>query len=251
MPLRKALALPAYGSLCRRGAFRPDGARGPGVCVFAARAPAWNPMRTRIKICGLTREQDIDAAVSAGVDAIGFVFYPKSKRCLTPARCRRVPAFVDVVALFVNPADDEVRAVLDQVGPELLQFHGDETPQQCAHHGQRFLRAFRVGARLDTAAGLARNAVPTAKPRAGCSTATAPAMAAAAWPSITHCSTKCAPIPCRVRSSCRRPEAGKRGPGGAAAMGRRCKQRRRGRARNKSSDRISVFVAATQEADAN
>ena len=222
----------------------------------AARGASLNPMRTRIKICGLTREQDIDAAVSAGVDAIGFVFYPKSKRCLTPRarQRRRVPAFVDVVALFVNPADDEVRAVLDQVGPELLQFHGDETPQQCAHHGQRFLRAFRVGAPgLDTAAGLAAHAVPTAKPRAGCSTATAPAMAAAAWPSITHCSTKCAPIPCRVRSSCRRPEAGKRGPGGAlaAAMGRRCKQRRRGRARNKSSDRISVFVAATQEADAN
>ena len=93
------------------------------------------------------------------MDTIGFVFYPKSKRCLTPARAqlrRRVPAFVDVVALFVNPADDEVRAVLDQVGPELLQFHGDETPQQCAHHGQRFLRAFRVSAPgLDTAAGLA------------------------------------------------------------------------------------------------
>ena len=149
-------------------------------------------MRTRIKICGLTREQDIDAAVSAGVDAIGFVFYPKSKRCLTPARAaqlrRRVPAFVDVVALFVNPADDEVRAVLDQVGPELLQFHGDETPQQCAHHGQRFLRAFRVGAPgWIRPPDWPRNAAPTAKPRAGCSTATAPAMAAAAWPSITRC----------------------------------------------------------------
>ena len=119
-----------------------------------------NSMRTRIKICGLTREQDIDAAVAAGVDAIGFVFYAKSKRCLTPLRAaqlrRAVPAFVDVVALFVNPAEDEVRAVLDQVGPELLQFHGDETPQDCARYGHRFLRAFRAGAPgLDTAEDLA------------------------------------------------------------------------------------------------
>ncbi|ASC68632.1 N-(5'-phosphoribosyl)anthranilate isomerase [Achromobacter denitrificans] len=117
-------------------------------------------MRTRIKICGLTREQDIDAAVAAGVDAIGFVFYAKSKRCLTPLRAaqlrRAVPAFVDVVALFVNPPEDEVRAVLDQVGPELLQFHGDETPQDCARYGHRFLRAFRAGAPgLDTAEDLA------------------------------------------------------------------------------------------------
>lgn len=117
-------------------------------------------MRTRIKICGLTREQDIDAAVAAGVDAIGFVFYAKSKRCLTPLRAaqlrRMVPAFVDVVALFVNPAQHEVRAVLDQVGPELLQFHGDETPQDCAHYGHRFLRAFRAGAPgLETAENLA------------------------------------------------------------------------------------------------
>ncbi|MEN5166495.1 phosphoribosylanthranilate isomerase [Achromobacter kerstersii] len=117
-------------------------------------------MRTRIKICGLTREQDIDAAVSAGVDAIGFVFYAKSRRCLTPTRAaqlrRAVPAFVDVVALFVNPDPADVQAVLDQVGPELLQFHGDETPQDCARYGHRFLRAFRAGAPgLDTAEGLA------------------------------------------------------------------------------------------------
>ncbi|PTN50692.1 phosphoribosylanthranilate isomerase [Achromobacter xylosoxidans] len=117
-------------------------------------------MRTRIKICGLTREQDIDAAVAAGVDAIGFVFYPKSKRCLTPTRAaqlrRMVPSFVDVVALFVNAQEAEVQAVLDQVKPELLQFHGDETPQDCAHYGHRFLRAFRAGAPgLDTAENLA------------------------------------------------------------------------------------------------
>lgn len=109
-----------------------------------------NSMRTRIKICGLTREEDIDAVVSAGVDAIGFVFYHKSKRYVTPTRAaqlrRAVPAFVDVVALFVNPEPAEVQAVLDEVGPELLQFHGDETPQACARYGHRYLRAFRAGA---------------------------------------------------------------------------------------------------------
>jgi phosphoribosylanthranilate isomerase len=94
-------------------------------------------MRTRIKICGLTREQDIEAAVSAGVDAIGFVFYPKSKRCL-------------------NPDPSEVQAVLDEVEPELLQFHGDESPQDCGRYSHRFLRAFRAGAPgLDTAENLA------------------------------------------------------------------------------------------------
>lgn len=153
-----------------------------------------NSMRTRIKICGLTREQDIDAVVAAGVDAIGFVFYAKSKRCLTPLRAaqlrRAVPAFVDVVALFVNPAEDEVRAVLDQVGPELLQFHGDETPQDCARYGHRFLRAFRAARR----ASIPRktwhpHAAPTARPRGGCSTAIARAMAAADTASTMPCST--------------------------------------------------------------
>lgn len=106
-------------------------------------------MRTRIKICGLTREQDIESAVSAGADAIGFVFYAQSKRYVTPERAaqlrRLVPPFVDVVALFVNPQPVDVQAVLDQVQPELLQFHGDETPEQCVRYGKRFLRAFGVG----------------------------------------------------------------------------------------------------------
>jgi phosphoribosylanthranilate isomerase len=115
--------------------------------------------RTRIKICGLTREEDIDAAVDAGADAIGMVFYPPSPRALTVARAaelrRRVPPFVDVVALFVNASQQEIDAVRGEVGPELLQFHGDETEAECVRHGQRYLRAFRVGGPgLDTAAGL-------------------------------------------------------------------------------------------------
>ncbi|MCD0502324.1 phosphoribosylanthranilate isomerase [Bordetella petrii] len=117
-------------------------------------------MRTRVKICGLTREADIASAVQAGADAIGFVFYPGSKRYIEPgqaARLRRaVPAFVDVVALFVNPEQADVRAVLDQVGPDLLQFHGDESSQECKRYGVRYLRAFRAGAPgLDTPDSLA------------------------------------------------------------------------------------------------
>lgn len=106
--------------------------------------------RTRIKVCGLTRPQDVDAAVDAGVDAIGLVFYPESRRCLDPDQARllrqRVPAFVNVVALFVNPQPDDVRRVLDRVGPDLLQFHGEEPPEFCDGFASRYMKAFRVGA---------------------------------------------------------------------------------------------------------
>jgi phosphoribosylanthranilate isomerase len=106
-------------------------------------------MRTRIKICGMTRPEDIAAAVEAGADAIGLVFYPKSKRYVSlaqAARLRRaVPAFVNVVALFVNADDDAVKQVIDTVDPDLLQFHGDETAEACQRHGRRYMKAFRVG----------------------------------------------------------------------------------------------------------
>jgi phosphoribosylanthranilate isomerase len=122
-------------------------------------------MRTRIKICGMTRPQDIDAAIEAGADAIGLIFYPKSKRCVTPqqaARLRRgVPAFVDVVSLFVNATADDVARVLDEVGPDLLQFHGDESPQDCERYGRRYVRAFRVGGPgADSADALAATCAP-------------------------------------------------------------------------------------------
>lgn len=107
-------------------------------------------MRTRIKVCGLTRTQDLHSVVDAGVDAVGFVFYPKSSRALSPQQAadlrQQLPAFVDAVALFVNAEPDYVRTVIDQVQPDLLQFHGDETPEYCQHFGHRYLRAFRVGA---------------------------------------------------------------------------------------------------------
>lgn len=108
--------------------------------------------RTRIKICGLTREQDVDAAVAAGADAIGFVLYPKSPRAVTVQRAaelaRRLPPFVTPVLLFVNPMPTEVIAACAVVAGATVQFHGDETPQQCwqASDAGRlpFLRAARI-----------------------------------------------------------------------------------------------------------
>lgn len=109
--------------------------------------------KTRIKICGLTREEDVDAAVAAGADAIGFVFYPPSPRYVTPARAaelvRRIPPFVDVLGLFVNEVPETVRAVCEQVPINLLQFHGDEDPAYCRQFGRPYLRAARVRPGLD------------------------------------------------------------------------------------------------------
>jgi len=114
--------------------------------------------RTRIKICGLTRDEDVAAAVASGADALGFVFYPPSPRYVSAAQAAalmsRVPPFVSTVALFVNATPAEVAAVA-QIAPfSQLQFHGDETPESCAHIatavGRPFLRVFRV--RPDTSA---------------------------------------------------------------------------------------------------
>ena len=110
------------------------------------------PTRTRIKICGLTREQDVDAAVAAGADAIGFVLYSKSPRHVTPARAaelaRRLPPFVTPVLLVVNANATEVIAACAMVAGATVQFHGDESPQDClAATGQGarpYLRAARI-----------------------------------------------------------------------------------------------------------
>ena len=106
--------------------------------------------RTRIKICGLTREQDVDAAVEAGADAVGFVLYPKSPRYVTPRRAaelaQRLPPFVTPVLLLVNEPAAAVHAALESVPNALLQFHGDETPAQClaAAAGRPWIRAARI-----------------------------------------------------------------------------------------------------------
>jgi phosphoribosylanthranilate isomerase len=110
------------------------------------------PHRTRIKICGLTRAEDVQAAVAAGADALGFVFYPASPRHIAPeaaaALISQVPPFVMTVGLFVNASVDEVVKAVAQAPVSLLQFHGDETPQQCAAMAaaanRPFIRAFRV-----------------------------------------------------------------------------------------------------------
>ncbi len=104
--------------------------------------------RTRIKICGLTREQDVDAAVAAGADAVGFVIYQASPRYVSPARAAvlagRLPPYVTPVLLFVNESLDNVAAACAQLPHALLQFHGDETPAECLAHGRPFVRAARI-----------------------------------------------------------------------------------------------------------
>jgi phosphoribosylanthranilate isomerase len=108
--------------------------------------------RTRIKICGLTRERDVDAAVAAGADAVGFVLYPKSPRYVSPQRAaelaRRLPPFVTPVLLFVNESGANIIAACASIATAVIQFHGDETPEQClltTGYGARpFLRAARI-----------------------------------------------------------------------------------------------------------
>jgi phosphoribosylanthranilate isomerase len=114
--------------------------------------------RTRVKICGLTREQDVDAAIAAGADAVGFVLYPGSPRFISPERAaqlaRRLPPFVTPVLLFVNERPEAVLAACHRVGNATLQFHGDETPQLClqASGGGRypFMRVARIPLRQPT-----------------------------------------------------------------------------------------------------
>ena len=106
------------------------------------------PMRTRVKICGITRRQDARAAAEAGADAIGLVFYPPSPRFVSVERALEVrdalPPFVQTVALFVNPDAAQVAQVIGRVRPAMLQFHGEEAPQFCAQFGVPWVKACRV-----------------------------------------------------------------------------------------------------------
>ena len=99
----------------------------------------------RIKICGLTTPEDVDAAVAAGADALGFVFYPPSKRAVSIAQARdlvaQVPALVSAVGLFVDATRAEVEAVLEAVALDQLQFHGRERADFCRQFGRRYLKA--------------------------------------------------------------------------------------------------------------
>lgn len=104
--------------------------------------------RTRVKICGITRVEDALAAVNAGADAIGLVFYAPSPRCVTIAQAQRIvaalPPFVSVVALFVNATTVEIETTLAQVRIDIVQFHGDETPAQCQQIKLPYYKAIRV-----------------------------------------------------------------------------------------------------------
>jgi phosphoribosylanthranilate isomerase len=103
----------------------------------------------RVKICGLTRSQDVQAALAAGADALGFVFTPRSRRALQPhaalALVRQVPAFVTRVGLFMDQDEDEVRAILEQVPLNLLQFHGEEEAAYCRGFGMPYIKAVAMG----------------------------------------------------------------------------------------------------------
>jgi phosphoribosylanthranilate isomerase len=119
-----------------------------------SQAPARH--RTRIKICGLTREADVRHAAQAGADAVGFVLFPPSPRAVSPGRAgelaRLLPPFVTPVLLFVNASAAEVAAGVAAVPNALLQFHGDESAEECQSHGRPYLRA----ARIPTGDGAAR-----------------------------------------------------------------------------------------------
>ena len=108
--------------------------------------------RTRIKICGLTREQDVDGAVAAGADAIGFVLYDKSPRYVPIERAaelaRRLPPFVTPVLLFVNESAIRVIAACAYIPGATVQFHGDETPAQCQEAALQGTRAYLRAARI-------------------------------------------------------------------------------------------------------
>jgi phosphoribosylanthranilate isomerase len=106
------------------------------------------PMRTRVKICGITRIDDALAAAAAGADAIGLVFWPGTPRCVDVGRAREIaealPPFVTKVALFVDPAPVDVRAVLAAVPIDVLQFHGDEPRALCSAFARPYLKAVHV-----------------------------------------------------------------------------------------------------------
>lgn len=108
---------------------------------------------TRAKICGITSEADALAVATSGADAIGFVFYARSPRYVAIAKAAQLlaalPPFVTTVGLFVDADEEFVRSVLADVPLDVLQFHGDESPEYCAQFGRPYLKAIRVKAGVD------------------------------------------------------------------------------------------------------
>jgi phosphoribosylanthranilate isomerase len=113
-------------------------------------------MRTRVKICGITRVEDAHAAIAEGVDAIGLVFYAPSSRAVTIKQARTIvaylPPFVTVVGLFVNETRERITEVLNSVRIDMLQFHGDETPADCAGYGRPWIKAVSIHKKIDVSA---------------------------------------------------------------------------------------------------
>lgn len=116
--------------------------------------------RIRIKFCGMTRVEDVQAASALGVDAVGLVFHPASARAVEPARAgviaAAVPAFVTRVGVFVDAEPQRVHAVLAAVPLDVLQFHGDEPPDYCRAFGRPYLKALRMAPGADPGAYAAR-----------------------------------------------------------------------------------------------
>jgi phosphoribosylanthranilate isomerase len=105
-------------------------------------------LRVRVKICGITRLEDALCAVERGADAIGLVFYDQSPRNVSINQAieiaNHIPAFVSVVGLFVNAEPSFINEVITKAKIDLLQFHGDETPEECASYSLPFIKAIRV-----------------------------------------------------------------------------------------------------------
>jgi phosphoribosylanthranilate isomerase len=110
-------------------------------------------MRTRVKICGIVRIEDAMAAAQAGADAIGFVFDPKSPRHIHPDQAlkiaRALPPFITIVGLFVNAAPDTIEGVLSHVPLDLIQFHGDEKPEQCRRYHRSYIKAIHMQSNIE------------------------------------------------------------------------------------------------------
>ena len=115
-------------------------------------------MRTRVKICGITRRQDAEFAIEMGTDALGLVFYSPSPRAVTIAQAKEIveglPPFVSVVALFVDAQEEQVNACLQALPIDILQFHGEESVEYCEQFDKPYLKAIRMRDDIDLA-GLA------------------------------------------------------------------------------------------------
>jgi phosphoribosylanthranilate isomerase len=103
-----------------------------------------NGWRTRVKMCGMTRKEDIDHAINLGVDAVGLIFYPQSRRCVSVSQAqsllKNTPPFVDVVAVLVNPEIDLVQRIINELPIQLLQFHGKESADFCAQFARPYIK---------------------------------------------------------------------------------------------------------------